>query len=137
MATVGGWAALTAAMILAVALWWLYLRGRPHAPGLRTHHHGGRGGLVLEGGEPPRAAYWLASVGLGIYLAGTRVFLAAGSRLGRIARLALLVATFQLARLAEVLSAHEHIWLLTGWMVLCAALTHRADPTTHERHLAR
>ncbi len=162
VATVGGWAALTAAMILAAALWWLYFDAAAEINFRVLELSGGSPtiaraifavghmlpafaliitaagvGLLLEGGEPPRAAYWLASVGLGIYLAGTRVFLVAGSRLGRIARLVLLVATFQLARLAEVLSAHEYVWLLTAWMVTCAALTHRADPTTLERHLAR
>ncbi len=81
-------------------------------------------GLLLEG-DPPRIAYWLACVGVGMYLAGTRAFLLAATRLGGLARLLLLVATFQLARLRPELSPHAFLWLLTAWVVMCAALTTR------------
>ena len=54
-------------------------------------------GLLLEE-EPPRIAYWLGCVGIGIYLLGTRVFLKASSRPSGVARVLLLIATFQLAR---------------------------------------
>jgi hypothetical protein len=36
-----------------------------------------------------------------------------------------LVATFQLARLRPELSPYGYVWLLTGWMVMCAALSTR------------
>ena len=39
-------------------------------------------GLLLEE-DPPRIAYWLACVGIGIYLGGTRVFVFAGDRVCR------------------------------------------------------
>ena len=72
-------------------------------------------------------------------LAGTRAFLLAASRLGGLARLLLLVATFQLARLRPELSPHGFLWLLTAWVVMCAALTTRdgdgADDL--ERYLGR
>ena len=60
-----------------------------------------------------------------MYLAGTRAFLLAATRLGGLARLLLLVATFQLARLRPELSPHGFLWLLTEWVVMCAALTTR------------
>ena len=37
-----------------------------------------------------------------------------------IVRTLLLVATFQLARLRPELSPYEYLWLLTGWVVMCA-----------------
>ena len=78
-------------------------------------------GLLLEE-EPPRIAYWLGCVGIGIYLLGTRVFLKASSRPSGVARVLLLIATFQLARL-DIDSPHAYLWLLAGWTVLCAVLT--------------
>ena len=60
--------------------------------------------------------------GLGIYLLGTRVFLAATGRIGGVLRVVLLVATFQLARLWDVLAAHRYLWLLAVWAVMCAVL---------------
>ena len=77
--------------------------------------------------HPPRIAYWLACVGIGIYLSGTRVFLLASSRVPGVVRALLLIATFQLARLAPALSPYAYVWLLTGWMVMCAALSTRAS----------
>ena len=139
--------ALVAAMILAAALWWLYFdaaaelnlrvlelsggspaiaraifAGRPHAPGLRLILTASGLGLLLEGHDPPRAAYWLPCVGIGLYLAGTRVFLSAGSRAGAVLRVVLLVATFLLAWPAGGLAAHGYVWLLMAWTVMCAAL---------------
>jgi hypothetical protein len=57
---------------------------------------------------------------VGVYLAGTRVFLEAASAHGRIGRLFLLVGTFMFARLEAVLTAHEYVWVLAIWVVLCA-----------------
>ena len=143
----GVWAALVAAMILAAALWWLYFDAAAElnlrvlelsggSPAIaRAIFAGGHMlpafgliltaaglGLLLEGGDPPRAAYWLPCVGIGLYLAGTRVFLAAGSRAGGVLRVVLLVATFLLAWPAGGLSAHGYVWLLMAWTVMCAAL---------------
>ena len=143
----GVWAALVAAMILAAALWWLYFDAAAElnlrvlelsggSPAIaRAIFAGGHMlpafgliltasglGLLLEGHDPPRAAYWLPCVGIGLYLAGTRVFLSAGSRAGVVLRVVLLVATFLLAWPAGGLSAHGYVWLLMAWTVICAAL---------------
>jgi low temperature requirement protein LtrA len=94
-------------------------------------------GLLLEE-DPPRIAFWLACVGPGIYLAGTRAFMLASSRIGGLVRLALLIATFQLARLRPELSPHAYLWLITAWVVMCAALTTRRgddDAAVLDRYL--
>jgi low temperature requirement protein LtrA len=145
VATAGGWAALVAAMLLAAALWWLYfdsvadinLRvldlsgGSPTMaraifavghmlPAFALLITAAGVGLLLED-DPPELAYWLACTGLGIYLAGTRAM--GSARVPRIARVALVLATFQLARLGPTLTAHGYLWLLAGWALMCAALT--------------
>jgi low temperature requirement protein LtrA len=104
VATIAGWAALVAAMVLAAALWWVYfdsaaainLKVLELSGGSRTMARAifavghmlpafallitaSGVGLLLED-DPPRIAYWLACVGIGIYLSGTRVFLLASSR---------------------------------------------------------
>jgi hypothetical protein len=76
--------------------------------------------------HPPRIAYWLACVGIGIYLTGTRVFVFSSSRVPGLVRALLLIATFQLARLRPELSPYGYVWLLTGWTAMCAALSTRA-----------
>jgi low temperature requirement protein LtrA len=145
----GGWGALIAAMILAAALWWLYFDaaaeinfkvlelsgGSPTmARAIFAVGHmlpsfallitaAGVGLLLAE--DPPRLAYWLPCIGIGIYLLGTRVFLVAKGRKLRIGRLVLLIVIFQLGRLHDTLSPYEYLWLLTGLAVLCAALATR------------
>jgi len=81
-------------------------------------------GLLLEDHSPHIAA-WLACVGIGIYLLGTRVFLVADRRVSGLARALLLVATFQLGRLQPALGAYAYVWLLAAWVVMCAVLTTR------------
>jgi low temperature requirement protein LtrA len=149
VATAGGWAALVAAMILTAALWWLYFDAAA-AVNLKVLELSGGSptmaraifavghmlpcfallmtaagvGLLLEE-DPPRIAYWLPCVGIGIYLLGTRAFLVAKNRHVRIAKTVLLVVIFQLGRLHDTLSPYAYLWLLTGLAVLCAALTVR------------
>ena len=103
VATAAGWAALVAAMLLAAALWWLYFDSAA-AINLKVLELSGGSptmaraifavghmlpafallitaagvGLLLED-DPPRIAYWLACVGAGMYLAGTRAFLVSGA----------------------------------------------------------
>ena len=92
-------------------------------------------GLLLEE-DPPPGAYWLACVGIGMYLLGTRVFLISSRRVSGLARVLLLVATFQLGRLEGELSAHAYVWLLAAWVVMCAVLTTRGvDKDEIERYL--
>ena len=151
VATTGGWAALVAAMLLAGALWWLYFDSAADINRKVLELSGGSPtmaraifavghmlpafalliiaagvGLLLEE-DPPRIAYWLACVGAGIYLGGTRVFLMATSRVPGFVRALMLLATFQLARLGPELGAHGYLWLLTAWVVLCAVLTTRTS----------
>lgn len=148
VSTTSGWAALVAAMLLAASLWWLYFDsaadinlkvlelsgGSPTMaraifavghmfPAFALLITASGVGLLLEE-EPPHIAAWLACVGIGIYLGGTRALMA-GARVPAIARALLLVATFQLARLRPELSPYQYLWLLTAWVVICAALTTR------------
>jgi low temperature requirement protein LtrA len=145
-----GWAAVVAAMLLAAALWWVYFDsaaelnlkvlelsgGSPamaraifavghQLPAFALLITAAGVGLLMEE-DPPRIAYWLACVGVGIYLAGTRVFLLASSRVPGAVRALLLVATFQLGRLEPLLAPRGYLWLLAGWVLMCAALTTRA-----------
>ena len=155
-----GWASVAAAMVLAAALWWLYFDSAAEINLKVLELSGGSTtmaraifavghmlpafallitaagvGLLMEG-DPPTIAYWLACVGVGIYLSGTRVFLMASSRVPGVVRALLLVATYQLGRLHHVLTPHEYLWLLAAWVVMCAVLgTRSADRETVERYL--
>ena len=146
--TAGGWAALGAAMILAAALWWLYFDAAVEI-NLRVLELSGGStsiaraifavghmlpafgllvtaagvGLLLEE-EPPDIAPWLACVGAGIYLAGTRGFLRRAQPGRSFARIAIVVATFFLGRLEPALGHRGYLWLLTAWVVGCAALSY-------------
>ena len=108
------WAVLAAAMVLAAALWWLYFDAAA-AINLKVLELSGGSptmaraifaaghmlpafsliliaaglGLLLEG-DPPTGAYWLACIGIGIYLAGTRVFLGGRGHLTAAVRVILL-----------------------------------------------
>jgi hypothetical protein len=93
-------------------------------------------GLLLEE-DPPRAADWLACIGIGMYLAGTRAISSGARWLPGILRVLLLVATFQLARLAPELSPYGYLWLLTGWVLLCAVVTTRMSDRDEEPDLER
>jgi low temperature requirement protein LtrA len=142
-----------AAMLLAAALWWLYFDSAAELNLKVLELSGGSPtmaraifaaghmlpafallliasgvGLLIEG-EAPAIAYWLACVGAGIYLAGTRAFLVSGRGVPGAVRVLVLVATFFLGRLHSVLSPHEYLWLIAAWMVVCAALTTRVDVT--------
>jgi low temperature requirement protein LtrA len=149
VATTQVWTALVAAMILAAALWWVYFDSAAEVNLKVLELSGGSPtmaraifavghmlpafallitaagvGLLLED-DPPHIAAWLACVGIGIYLLGTRVFLVSTGRASGLARALLLVATFQLGRLAPAIGSYAYVWLLAGWVVMCAALTTR------------
>ena len=158
VATVGGWAALVAAMIVAGGLWWLYfdsaveinLRvlelsgGSPtmaraifavghQAAGVRAADHR-RGDRLLLEEDPPAIAAKLACFGIAIYLAGTRSFLhLRGRRRATLIRVLVLVATFALWRLEEPLGPHGYMWLLAVWVVGCAAITTRLGREAERR----
>ena len=159
--TTSGWAALVAAMVLAGALWWLYFDSAAEL-NLRVLELSGGSptmaraifatghmlpafallltaagvGLLLEG-DPPEIAYWLACVGIGLYLAGTRVFLTATARVPGIVRALLLVATFQLGRIGPELGAHGYVWFLTGWVTTIALLSTRRPHGDDDEALGR
>jgi low temperature requirement protein LtrA len=149
VATLDGWAALVAAMILTAALWWLYFDAAAEISLKVLELSGGSPtmaraifavghmlpsfalllvasgvGLLLEE-DPPRIAYGLPAIALGMYLLGTRVFMVSTNRVGRAARLVLLIAIFSLGRLHDVFSPHAYLWLLTALAVTCAALAWR------------
>jgi low temperature requirement protein LtrA len=158
VATAAGWAALIAAMILAASLWWLYFDAAAEI-NLRVLELSGGSpaiartlfalghmlptfalllaasgiGLLLEH-EPPTAAYWLACVGVGVYFVGTRVVFAAATRLGRLGRSLVVVATFWMGTLHQALSPHAYVWVLTGWVVVWTA---SASWRTHHMDLRR
>ncbi len=108
VASFDGWMALVAAMILAAALWWLYFDSAAERNLQVLELSGGSPtmakaiyavghmlpafslllvaagvGLLLEG-EPPELAYAMPAIGIGIYLLGTRVFLAARTHAARV-----------------------------------------------------
>ncbi len=147
--TTGVWAALVAAMLLAGALWWLYFDSAAEVNLKVLELSGGSPtmaraifavghmlpcfallitasgvGLLLEP-DPPAIAYWLASIGVGMYLAGTRAFLVGHSRVPPAIRTLMIVATFWFGQLHGDLSGHAYLWLLAGWVILCAALATR------------
>ena len=148
------WAVLGAAMVLAAGLWWLYFDAAAEInlevlrlsggstsiaraifavghmlPAFALLMTAAGVGLLLEEDPPPIAA-WLACVGIGIYLAGTRGFLRRAHPGRSFARFAVVFATFWLGRLEPALGAHGYVWLLMGWVVMCAALAYvdRRDP---------
>ena len=160
-ATAASWAALAAAMILTAALWWLYFDsaadinlkvlelsgGSPSMaraifaighmlPAFALLITAAGIGLLLEE-DPPKIAYWLPCLGIGIYLLGTRVFMRGTSRVSGAARVIVLVATFQLGRLHEALSPYAYVWLLTAWVVTCALVTTRRAPPPTDAEVAR
>jgi low temperature requirement protein LtrA len=161
LTTAGGWAALVAAMALAATLWWLYfdsaveinLRvlelsgGSPTvaralfalghmAPAFALLLTAAGVGLLLDG-EDPGTGYWLCSCGLGIYLIGTRVFFAVATTLGHFARVALVIATFELGQLEDVVSPHAFLWILAAWAIGCAALSTWRRPAPADAQLSR
>ncbi len=138
-------------MILAAALWWLYFDSAAEVNLKVLELSGGSPtmartifavghmlpafallitaagvGLLLEE-DAPKIAYWLACVGVGIYLLGTRAFLFSTTRVSGFTRALIVVATFQLGRLHAELSPYAYLWLLTVWVVGCAALSGRVD----------
>ena len=135
-------------MILAAALWWLYFDAAAEINLQVLQLSGGSTsmaraifavghmlpafgllvtaagvGLLLEE-EPPDIAPWLACVGAGIYLAGTRGFQRNVRARRSFARFAIVIATFFLGRLEPALGPRGFLWLLTGWVVMCAVLAY-------------
>jgi low temperature requirement protein LtrA len=148
----GDWSGLVAAMVLPAALWWLYFDAAADrnlkvlelsggSPAMaRAVFAGGHMlpafallitaagvGLLLDE-HPPQIAYWLTCVGIGIYVAGTRAFRQGAARVPGAVRVLAMVATFLLGRLEPLLAPHAYLWVVTGWVALCAAVTSRPAP---------
>jgi low temperature requirement protein LtrA len=146
-----GWMTVIAAMVLAGALWWLYFDSAAEVNLKVLELSGGSPtmartifavghmlpafallmtaagvGLLFEE-DAPTIAYWLPCIGVGIYLLGTRAFLFSTNRVSGATRALIVVATFQLGRLHDALEPHTYLWLLTVWVVACAALAGRVD----------
>jgi low temperature requirement protein LtrA len=161
VATAAGWIALVAAMTLAATLWWLYFDAAVEinlrvlelsggsttvaralfavghmAPAFALLLIASGVGLLLDGHDPG-LGYWLCSCGLGIYLIGTRVFFAVATRVGHFARLAVVVATFELGWLEDVVSPHAFLVIVAAWAVGCAATTSWRRPEPSDGQLSR
>ena len=106
-----------------------HLRRRSHAPGVRAAHHG-RGHRSAAGGRSA-ADRLLAGVRRDRFYLGTRAIRGRG-RIPTYARVLVLVATFQLARLGPELGPYGYVWLLTVWLLACAALTTGTSPSDAE-----
>jgi low temperature requirement protein LtrA len=166
VATEGGWAALVAAMLVAAGLWWLYFDSAVDVNLKVLEVSGGSptiaraifavghmlpafallitaaGMGLLLGEDPPEIAYWLPSIGIGLYLTQTRALLLGRGRLAVLARIILIVATYNLGQFGPALSPHAYVWLLAVWVGMCAAintwLTTRSDQDANvERFLWR
>ena len=55
-------------------------------------------------------------------VADINIVFAGSPRVPRVARVLVLIATFQLGRLHGELSGHAYLWLLAGWVIVCAVL---------------
>jgi low temperature requirement protein LtrA len=142
----GYWLVLCGGLVLGGALWWIYfdsaaeinerlLSASGGNPSLAySLYAGGHLGpayalLVVAAGvslslheEPPAAAPWLLTAGLAGYVAGTRVFNAAGRPrpLATLLRLLALAATVLLALLERVVGAPVVVVVVACWAVLAA-----------------
>ncbi|MFJ7219066.1 low temperature requirement protein A [Amycolatopsis sp. NPDC098790] len=150
------WASLVAGLVMAGALWWLYFTSAARMYERMLDLSGGNPALAYSlyaGGHlfpafallliaagvnlslhesPPQAAGWFTTVGLTLYLSGTRVFSAgpAGRWYGGVARVAVLAATVCLAFLGRVLPAPAVVVVVAAWAVgatvVAAGIRHRA-----------
>lgn len=133
------WFGLVAAMVLAGALWWTYFtaaadidlnalrvsRGSPAAgraifavghmvPAFALLIAAAGIGLLIRA-SPPTIAFWLASVGVGMYLAGTSALPRDSSIYRRASRAAVLSISYAFGVLRLALSPPEFLWLLALW----------------------
>ncbi|WP_284741320.1 low temperature requirement protein A [Amycolatopsis sp. RTGN1] len=150
------WASLVAGLVMAGALWWLYFSSAARIYERMLDLSGGNPALayslyavghlfpafallLIAAGvnlslheSPPQAAVWFTTIGLTMYLAGTRVFSVPGRPhwYGSLARGAALAATVSLAFLGRVLPAPVVIVVIAAWAVgstvVSAGIRHRA-----------
>lgn len=150
------WASLVAGLVMAGALWWLYFTSAALIYERMLDLSGGNPALAYSlyaGGHlfpafallliaagvnlslnesPPQAASWFTTVGLALYLAGTRVFSAGPAErwYGELLRTAAMAATACLALLGRVLPAPAVVVVVAVWAVgstlIAAGIRHRA-----------
>jgi low temperature requirement protein LtrA len=150
------WASLVAGLVMAGALWWLYFASAARIYERLLDLSGGNPALayslyavghlfpafallLVAAGvnlslheSPPQAAVWFTTVGLTMYLAGTRVFSPPGRPrwYAGPARIAALAATVCLAFLGRVLPAPGVVVVVAAWAVgsavVAAGIRHRA-----------
>jgi low temperature requirement protein LtrA len=141
------WIGLVAAMTLAAMYWWSYFAaaaeidlkilrlsgGSPAVaraifavghmiPAFALLISAAGVGLLLRG-HPAPFAYWLACIGMGLYLSGTQASLRARRRSRRGARVAATALTYALGVLHFALSAPAYLWVLAAWGAANVALT--------------
>jgi low temperature requirement protein LtrA len=148
------WLGLVAAMTLAAVYWWSYFAGAAEIDLKILRLSGGSPtvaraifaaghmipafallmsaagfGLLLRE-HPGPFAFWLACIGMGLYLGGTQASVRAGGRWRRAARVAASAVTYAFGVLHLVLSATAYLWLLAAWgatnVVLTAWIARRA-----------
>jgi low temperature requirement protein LtrA len=141
------WLGLFAGLVMAAALWWIYFTSAAEINQYVLHATGGNPamayglyagghlppafallvvaagmGLTLEA-DPPRAAAWFVTIGLAIYLAGTRAVSLVGKlRFGRLLRFLGVVATVCLALLQHLIGPTGVLLVATLWTVIVAAV---------------
>ena len=132
----GLWTTLVGAMALSATLWWTYFAAAAETDLDKLKLSGGSPavaraifavgqmlpafalivaaagiGLLLRG-DPPPSAYWLACVGVGMYVSGTDGYARAHGRRNQFARFAAMATIYASGALHWVLSPAVYIWLL-------------------------
>ena len=149
----GYWLVLAGGLVLAGALWWIYFTSAAEIYERLLGLSGGNptlayslyatghfppafalllvaAGVNLSLQEPaPPTAAWFVTVGLTIYLVGTRAFSPGPTKwYVSLTRIALLAATVCLAFIDRVLPAPEVVAVVAAWAVVVAAV---AGPVRH------
>jgi low temperature requirement protein LtrA len=153
----GYWLGLTAGLVLAGALWWIYFdfaadvnRNLLQASGgnpaqAYAIYAGGYlppafallliaagAGLALQQ-SPPAAAVWLVTIGLATYLAGIRGLDIRGTGRRHLLRLLVVAATVSIALLNLLLVGPVVVAVAAAWAVGVAATMSRRRPEVLER----
>jgi low temperature requirement protein LtrA len=150
--TVATWGGLIAAVSLAGALWWIYFDAAADIDLRVLELSGGSPSIartifatghmvpafallmasagvgLLAQHDPPRIAYWLLSVGSGMYMTGAQSFLRTTGHRTRIWRTALDVATFMLGFLNHVVDPLAFLCIVAAWTAGVAALGRFTSP---------
>jgi low temperature requirement protein LtrA len=154
------WAGLVGAMALAATLWWAYFASAAETDLDKLKLSGGSPDvaraifavgqmvpafalLVAAGGvglllreDPIPGAYWLACVGVGIYVSGTDGYSRPRGHHNRIARSLAMAAIYASGTLHWVLSPWAYIWLLAAMVAGNTALVSATSKEPHPKTVA-